>query len=99
MMDEKESRNRFKSFEAEVDMKVMHKVQQRKMIDYQKSMATNVPPKTDRLYQRILEKEQAEISKEEQNFYLGHFKANYGIKTHYLFQNMVNNKDREISIN
>ena len=38
-------------------MKIIHKVQAKKMIEYQKSMATNVLPKSDRLYQRLIEKE------------------------------------------
>lgn len=70
------------------------------MIEYQKSMANNALPKTDRLYLRILEKEKQDIAKEERQLYLGHFKASYGIKADQLFQNMVyGSKDKEIEIN
>jgi hypothetical protein len=49
------------------------------MIEYQKSMANNVLPKTDRLYQRINDKERQEIEKEERLSYLKKFKPAYGI--------------------
>ena len=60
-------------------MKIVHKVQHRKMIEYQKSMINNVLPKTDRLYQRILDKERNEIQKQEMEIIQKRFKPAYGI--------------------
>lgn len=79
-MDDRQSKMRMKSFESELDMKIMHKVQQKKMIEYQKSMANNVLPKTDRFYQRMIKRDEEEILKQEEKLYLGHFKIGYGVK-------------------
>ena len=49
------------------------------MIEYQKSMINNVLPKTDRLYQRILDKERNEIQKQEMEIIQKRFKPAYGI--------------------
>ena len=45
-MDQKQSKYRQKCFEQELEMKIVQRVQQRKMIEYQKSMANNVLPLT-----------------------------------------------------
>ena len=65
-------------------MKIIHKVQAKKMIEYQKSMAQNVLPKSERLYQRLLEKEKQELEKDRKmragKFHLGKFgQQRYGI--------------------
>lgn len=62
-MDEKQEKHRARCFEAELEMRIFHKVNQKKMIEFQKSKINNVLPKSDRLYMRLLDKERAEIEK------------------------------------
>jgi hypothetical protein len=44
-----------------MDMKVMYNVQQRLIIEYQKSMINNIIPKCDRLYLRAVDNDKLEI--------------------------------------
>lgn len=61
--DINQEKKRQRSFDQMIEMRLQHKIQYSKMVEYQKSMINNVLPKTERLYQRILEKEKQELNK------------------------------------
>ena len=98
-MDEKQTKSRLKGFEQELEMKIMHRVEQKKMIEYQKSMAHNVLPKTDRLYQRMLKKDEEEIQKLEGKLFLNHYRMGYGVKQDLYYQGLLSNCEKDCEIN
>ena len=46
----KQEKKRQRSFDQMIEMRLHHKIQYSKMVEYQKSMINNVLPKTERLY-------------------------------------------------
>lgn len=61
------------------------------MIEYQKSMANNVLPKTDRFYQRMIKKDEEELMKLEGKLFLNHYRMGYGVKQDLYYQGLVHN--------
>lgn len=98
-MDEKQEKHRARCFEAELEMRIFHKVNQKKMIEFQKSKINNVLPKSDRLYMRLLDKERAQIEKEERLHDVMHSKnRKYGIKHDMQYHGFINTADHKIEI-